>query len=288
MNLAFHKDQELFQASVRYTSEQTGFVARLIEKDYMCSVVLEYLSRSSEGSLIFKGGTCLAKVYWDFNRLSEDLDFIIPMPIESKRKERSRQVTPYKEALVNLPKELSIFELKDSLRGKNECRQYLAALSYRSLVNGEEEFIKLEIGLREPLLSNAIQAKTNTLLQNAANLNDRITTFPFQCLSFEEALAEKFRAALSRKDVAIRDFYDLEYAVLKKGFNFNAVGFIEMVKKKLAVPGNDPPDMSDERISALYDQMNARLKPVLREKDFQAFDLKKAVNYVSKMNSLVG
>ena len=35
------------------------------------------------------------------------------------------------------------------------------------------------------------------------------------CISLAEAFAEKFRAALSRLDVAIRDFFDLDYAVRK-------------------------------------------------------------------------
>jgi predicted nucleotidyltransferase component of viral defense system len=41
-------------------------------------VLLEYLAAVDE-ALVFKGGTCLAKVYADFYRLSEDLDFVIPM-----------------------------------------------------------------------------------------------------------------------------------------------------------------------------------------------------------------
>ena len=32
-----------------------------------------------------------------------------------------------------------------------------------------------------------------------------------------EALAEKFRAALSRREPAIRDFFDIDYAVRKGG-----------------------------------------------------------------------
>ena len=48
----------------------------LIEKDYYCSLILNYFF-NGDTSLVFKGGTCLSKVYVDFYRLSEDLDLII-------------------------------------------------------------------------------------------------------------------------------------------------------------------------------------------------------------------
>jgi predicted nucleotidyltransferase component of viral defense system len=55
-------DPDFFRAAVNFTAQRTGFAARLIEKDYFCTVLLEYLASTSE-MLIFKGGTCLAKVH---------------------------------------------------------------------------------------------------------------------------------------------------------------------------------------------------------------------------------
>ena len=63
-----------------------------MSKDYFCSVLIEYLSESDTG-LVFKGGTCLSRVYADFCRLSEDLDYVIPTPFQSKRPERSRRAS---------------------------------------------------------------------------------------------------------------------------------------------------------------------------------------------------
>jgi len=40
---------------------------------YFCTVLLQYLS-AAEPQLVFKGGTCLAKVHDEFFRMSEDLD----------------------------------------------------------------------------------------------------------------------------------------------------------------------------------------------------------------------
>lgn len=287
MNFYFHNDPDLFRSSVEFTAKQTKFTANLIEKDYLCSVILNYLSQLSEGSLIFKGGTCLAKVYWGFNRLSEDLDFIIPMPVDAKRKERSKRVMPYKKAISYIPSVHPIFKLPEPLEGRNESRQYLATISYGSSISEQEETIKLEIGLREPMIIDSLNGEAETLLQNAANPSEKMQAFTVKCLSFEEAMAEKFRAALTRKGVAIRDFYDIDFAVYNKGLKTEDKNFIEMVRKKIAIPENDPPDMSDERLAGLFDQVEARLKPILRPKDFEAFDLERAIKHVTRMNSLL-
>lgn len=86
--LDFHEDVSLFREAVRFTQAQTGFAARLIEKDYFCTVLLAYLAES-DPSLVFKGGTCLAKIHAGFYRMSEDLDFMVPVSTDAPRSERS-------------------------------------------------------------------------------------------------------------------------------------------------------------------------------------------------------
>ena len=44
-----------------------------------------------------------------------------------------------------------------------------------------------------------------------------VPAFSVPCLSRAEAMAEKLRAALSRRDVAIGDFYDVDHAVRRLG-----------------------------------------------------------------------
>ena len=67
-------DPDLLRQAIDFTARETGFIPRLVEKDYFCSVVLEYLAASGAG-LTFKGGTCLSKIHSSLYRLSEDLDF---------------------------------------------------------------------------------------------------------------------------------------------------------------------------------------------------------------------
>jgi hypothetical protein len=66
-----HEDQALFREAVLFTAGQTGLNANLIEKDYFCTVLLRYLYQQPNSPLIFRGGTCIGKVYADFYRLSE-------------------------------------------------------------------------------------------------------------------------------------------------------------------------------------------------------------------------
>ena len=88
-SIRLHEDVAMFREALSFTAARTAFPAALIEKDYFCTVLLAYLGAVA-GEHVFKGGTCLAKVYGEFYRLSEDMDFAIPMPPESSRAERSR------------------------------------------------------------------------------------------------------------------------------------------------------------------------------------------------------
>ena len=93
-------------------------------------------------------------------------------------------------------------------------------------------------------------------------------------------MAEKLRAALSRREAAIRDFFDIDYAVRKLDFHPLEGKMTDLVRQKLAVPGNEPVDVSRERLAQLREQLDARLRPVLRARDFAEFDLERAFNVV--------
>jgi len=104
------EDPALLREAIRFTSAETGFTPRLIEKDYFCSVALEYLAASGAG-LTFKGGTCLSKIHGAFHRLSEDLDFSISTALESSRGDRSRSVGRLKAAVESIPGKLPAFRI---------------------------------------------------------------------------------------------------------------------------------------------------------------------------------
>jgi hypothetical protein len=147
-----HRDPAFFTEAVAFTAARLGFVPALIEKDYFCSVVLAYLAGALNEALVFKGGTCLTKVHAGFYRLSEALDFTMPMPIAARQSDRSRTIKPVKQALREMSEALPELHEEEVLRGANGSRQYVGSLRYDSLLQRRRETIKIEISLREPLL----------------------------------------------------------------------------------------------------------------------------------------
>jgi predicted nucleotidyltransferase component of viral defense system len=285
--MRFHEDVALFREAVNFTVAQTGFASPLIEKDYFCTLLLEYLVEEADHSVVFKGGTCLAKVIGDFYRLSEDLDFAISMPVDASRDQRRRRAAAVKNAVAGVTERLPVFAIQEPLRGANNSTQYIGAVGYSSPVSGQTETIKVEISLREPLLTPISDGLAKTILLDPISGKPLVPEVMVPCISKTEALAEKFRAALTRREVAIRDFYDLDYAVRKMGLKSQDAELVELVRQKLAVPGNDPVDVGQSRLADLRRQLETRLRPVLRQRDYEEFDLDRAIEIVVGMARMV-
>jgi len=284
--LRWHEDPEAFRDLLSLTAARAGFLDRLVEKDYFCSVLLEYLAASCP-SLIFKGGTCLAKVHAEFHRMSEDLDFTLPVAAGSTRSTRSRLVEDLKRAMEGLERRLPGMRVVGALRGANNSTQYNAVVAYTSRIGPQEETIKIETGVREPLLRRTIRGEARTLLLGPGSDRPLVTAIPITCLSYDETMAEKLRAALSRRDVAIRDFYDVDHAVHRRGYQLTNAAFLKLVRRKLDAPGNPAVDVSTMRVEALRSQLNTALKPVLRPADFSNFDLDRAFSAIAAVADAV-
>ena len=277
-----HDDPDLFREALNFTAAETSFPARLIEKDYFCTVLLVHLSTTG-GPLVFKGGTCLAKVHGAFYRLSEDLDFAIPMPVTASRSQRSERAAAVKKAVAGLAESLPCFRVAQPLLGANDSAQYLGSVCYASMVTRQDETVTIEISLREPLLQPAGHSPVRTMLLDPLSGQQMVDPVAVSCIAGMEAFAEKSRAALTRREVAIRDFYDVDYAVRMLGLRPDDAELIELIRLKLAVPGNDRANVGPDRLTQLRGQLEARLKPVLRAADFDAFDLDRAFHMISEM-----
>ena len=280
MPIRWHADDPaLLGQAIELTARETGFNPRLIEKDYLCSVVLEYLA-ASDAELSFKGGTCLAKIHASFYRLSEDLDFSISTAPDSSRTARRERAARLKPIIRDIPKHLPAIQIVEPLRGANESTQYIAVVGYGSLLDSHVEPISIEVGLREPTLTKPLQGSSRTMLLNPITGQPMVDAFPVSCLSYQEAMAKKLRAALCRREVAIRDFFDLDHAVRERGLDTGDRALLDLLRRKLEVPGTSPVDISPDRVGQLRQQVEAELRPVLREQDFAQFDLERAVGIV--------
>ena len=279
-------DPDIFRESLSYSESVTGFTASLIEKDYYCSLILHHVF-DRETPLVFKGGTCLSKVYADFYRLSEDLDLVIPISVDTPRNQRRSKMDPMKKVFDELPAIVPGISVSRAFRGHNESRQYIGYLEYPSVVMDRQEKIKIEIGIREPLLLFSVNGEARTIIVNPFSGRPLLPVFTVHAIDMKEAYAEKVRAALTRTEPAIRDLFDLFYAVHKMKLDLDAPDFIITVKKKLDVPGNTPVDISLEYKRELGRQLEGQLRPVLRPADFDSFNMDEALELICRIAKAV-
>lgn len=271
----FYLTSPYFIPSVEYTADIKGFSTLLIEKDFLCSLVLAYFTENKADVLIFKGGTLLAKVYSNFYRLSEDLDFSISTAIDATRKVRSDNVKSTKKIIHAIPEKLPIFTVVKPLEGSNASRQYNAELSYISKLSGTIGRIFIEIGLREEILLPTTIAHANTLLADVLTQNSHVKPILVRCLSLKEAYAEKIRAALTRKKAAIRDFYDLHHAIKNKVIDIHDIELLEILKKKLSIPNTRQIELDENKYILLNSKMDGELYSTLSNKGESDFNLEK-------------
>jgi len=279
----YHEDIDLFREALSFTQSETGFSARLVEKDYYCSLLLQDLLATTTPQWVFKGGTCLSKVHSDFYRMSEDLDFAYSIPLGAARTQRSKMIVSMKEHLATLTQRLPCFNFLEPLRGYNNSTQYIGSLSYQSVLTAKDEPIKVEFSIREPILEAVEYLPASTLLINPFRQTEAIAAIEVPVLSCRETYCEKLRAALTRREPAIRDFYDIDHGVRSARLRADDPRVIDLVRSKLAVPGNDPIDVSDAKHQVLKRQVQAQLHPVLREADYAAFDLDRAFGIVAEI-----
>ena len=86
---------------------------------------------------------------------------------------------------------------------------------------------------------------------------------------------------MTRREPAIRDYFDIDYAVANGVIDPHDASWIRMVRQKIQVPSNEAIDVSGQRLRALRDQLEPLLKPVLRIREFQPFDLDRAFTIVA-------
>jgi predicted nucleotidyltransferase component of viral defense system len=242
-----HRDKNQFIDVINITVQRTGFRAPLLEKDYYLTLILSRVHELS-GDLIFKGGTCLNKIYYSYYRLSEDLDFTMRLPeYTTTRGNRRKSIKPVRDGIEAFAGRLDMHIAGSEKAWRNESKQYIYNFVYKSAFQPAEQAIKFEIGLRFnpvlPVEKRAIQHKfmhpfIGKPLFDAGKVN---------CLCLKEIVSEKLRAAALREIIAPRDFYDLDF-ILRNNFNLANKEVLELFKKKIEEDGGTA-DLSKYRVN---------------------------------------
>ncbi len=187
----------------------------IIYKDYVITVILEQISKGPYlNDLIFKGGTCLKKIYFEETRFSVDIDFTC-----TRENVTDELLEDLKEKLEDRTiRRITFGDIKED-QGWGDSVSF--KLRYYDL-NDHPNSVKIDLSFREqPVLKPEL--KEVLILDYGWIDNFELYVFPLK-----EILAEKARAIVTRK--AARDVFDLWF-LLKRGVELD----LGLVEKKMDI-----------------------------------------------------
>lgn len=256
----------------------SGFSGILLEKDFYLTVLLLQLSHIGHG-LIFKGGTCLNKCYLGYYRLSEDLDFIHSHSGDTTRSARKDDLQKTDELLHGIIAQLPGMTCGTAEKF-DEHHQFRVTVRYDSFFMYNAS-IKLEVTHRHALYNVPRAMRIQHQFIHPVTGNPYADTGTILSIDLEEAAAEKVRACLTRRNPAIRDFFDLWY--IKEHTETDLLGkkFFMLVQNKLRE--SDGIIDLDKSVKLLEKQIDEELIPTLNKK--YLFDLKETITFVQSFRN---
>jgi len=279
-------NREKLKEIIPFLSSKYKFRPAIIEKDFYITIILNDINSILSDKIVFKGGTLLNKIYFNYNRLSEDIDFTFCQNTKfNSRSERSRSIEPIKNKMPYFLNKLNLKSPNPEGEGFNESQQYVFNIIYPSIVTGRDEKIKIDISLRQSPVSTTVQNPVKHFFKDPFTEEDLLPTNKIICLSLKEAVAEKLKAAISRRELAIRDFYDL-WHISENKFDFEDSDFIKIFKKKFEEEGFNNEfkynlGLNKKSVENLINQIEPVLIPVI--KTDEKFDLEKVLNRFNKL-----
>lgn len=279
-------DRGWLEKIIPVLAQKHNFRMEIVEKDYYLTRVLNNVESRLSDKLVLKGGTLLNKIYLSYNRLSEDLDFTYLNKDElASRSKRSRAITPIREKIPEFLEFLGLRSEKAEGQGFNNSTQYVFDILYPSFISGKDENIKIEVSLRQIPVDTPVRNSIRHFYQDPFTGKDLIPANKILSLSLNEAVAEKLKAAITRRDLVIRDYYDLWY-IAETNFDFRSKPFINIFKKKLEYDDYEGDyrhnfGLDESAIELLYHQVETDLMPVIRLGE--NFDLKKVFMRFNKI-----
>lgn len=252
-------NKEKLKEFIAFLKNKTAIKSEeLLEKDFYISALLQKIGT---GEYAFKGGTCLSKVYLDYYRISEDIDFTFieqdlfdGKSTKQIKKICSEKITLFGKLLESIAKDYDFdFKLEKSNRRYVELgsNNKLATFKmwYRSVFTDSESFIKVQITFLEiikyPIMEKAILPiiDAGTFLETERRyFSDYVSSYkPLKRTVYDlrEIASEKVRALLTRKGVKARDIVDLYFIEKKHKIHIGALKDKCIEKVNFAIKGYD-------------------------------------------------
>jgi len=223
------KPQEISKIASR-----EGVRPQQIEKDYIISWVLWGLYNHGilKDALIFKGGTCIKKIFIEDFRYSEDIDFTLDPSLEKTLSDE--EIYKAFNDLFGSIKEAANIDLSipEDSKEVHESGSLKFFIDYIGPLGGKSDHIKTDIGKGEKLEFEVVK---KLMLNDYSDLEEeeKVTIISY---SLEEIVVEKMAALMGR--TIPRDLYDFEYLTNTEGIELQDV-FIEF-QLKAEHKGQDP------------------------------------------------
>lgn len=187
------------------------------ERDVVLTYVLKILlEQDILRFMVFKGGTCLRKMYLGrTGRFSEDLDFTAALKISPKDIEKK-----LRRVFVNKTYYDINFDVEDFYETEQSCG---FVMNYSHEWNKNAHF-EIELSLREiPILKTCML----TQIKESYMKYLEFPMFSIPVISKEEIISEKIRASYQR--TIVRDVYDL-YHITRIPYNKETVRKVAVIK----------------------------------------------------------
>ena len=272
-------DKEKFFKLIQYTQKKTGFSEYLLEKDYYLTILLNLIA-SSQNPLVFKGGTCLNKCHLGFYRLSEDLDFIYLFQDDlPNRTVRSKNLQGVESLMSSLVAEITGLQIVNSEKF-NSNQQLRINYKYDSVFGGEST-IRFEVTYHYPLELIPVYKPIQNFFTHPFSEEPILPSSDIRCMALEECVSEKIRACLTRRNPAIRDYFDIWYMRTIHKTDFSNSDQKSLIGQKL-LQSEGEVDI-EKYTQNLKKQIKRELSPTLAKK-FD-FDLEDTITFVKSFSS---
>lgn len=185
----------------------------------------------------------------------------------------------YKQGLAKLFGNIG-FQLSPQRTKYDEDRQGIFEFSYTSRIDWSPQTIKVDIKIVPGLLKPHVNKHITAIYQDPISEQLFFGEHSINVMDIDEIFAEKMRAALTRIEPAIRDFFDIWYTK-QKWFDFEKIK--GLIHQKVAE--EEYKYSIDGMYDQLYKQIVTELEPVLKNGSNYDFDLHEIYNFVLSFRS---
>jgi predicted nucleotidyltransferase component of viral defense system len=206
----------ILKREIESIAEEKKVPKSIIDKDWVLGHFIDAIYSLPEyrDKLVFKGGTCLHKCYFNDYRFSEDLDFTSNDPEFVLDRKLLENIVGILNERTEIPAHIQNIErlnFRDKLTGFSATIRYWGAEHPRNQAPPTPQrwqtSVKIEVILYEKMIFPPEIRKVNH--EYSDQLSVVATTIP--CYSINEILAEKLRSLIQRSYTAPRDYYDVWY-----------------------------------------------------------------------------